>query len=55
VSNTVINSTTITPISSGGFSSISINSSATYTLQQFNILYIGSATPIVVTNLVSLY
>jgi hypothetical protein len=55
VSNVVVNSANVVPISSGGFSNITINQNATYTLQQFNIMFIGSSTPIVITNLVSLF
>jgi hypothetical protein len=55
VSNIIVNSTSVVPISSGGFSNITINQNATHTLQQFNIMFIGGPTPIVITNLVSLF
>jgi hypothetical protein len=55
VSNTTVNGTTIIPISSGGFTNISINQNATYVLQQFNIIFTGTAVPIIITNLISLF
>jgi hypothetical protein len=52
----VINGSSYTPISSGGtLSSYTVDAGASLVLQQFNIMYLGSSTPRVVTNILSLY
>ena len=50
-----VNGSAITMISGGGLSNISINSSATYVMQQINICFLNSSTPIVITNVLSLF
>jgi hypothetical protein len=47
--------TSLPPISSGGLTNVTIASGATTTVQQFNIIFIGSATPVVFTNLLSMF
>jgi hypothetical protein len=50
-----VNGSSYTMKSSGGLSNISVSASATHVLQQINIVYLNSATPVVFTNVMSLY
>jgi hypothetical protein len=50
-----INGTSYTMKSGGGLANISINASATHVLQQISIMYLASATPVVVTNVMSIW
>jgi hypothetical protein len=50
-----INGTSIPMISSGGLSNININPSATYVSQEISVMYLNSATPVVTTNVSSLW
>ena len=50
-----INGSSYTPVSSGGFSSLSVNASATSALQYVSIIMSGGTVSKVITNLVSLY
>jgi hypothetical protein len=40
-------------ISGGGLTNISINSNTSYVVQQINIMYLNSATPVILTNALS--
>ena len=50
-----INGTAHTMISNGGLVNITINGSATYVLQQISIIFLNSSTPVVMTNVLSLW
>jgi hypothetical protein len=50
-----INGTSIPMICSGGLSNITINPSATYVSQEISVMYLNSATPVVTTNVSSLW
>jgi autotransporter-associated beta strand protein len=48
--------TSLNPISYGGLTNVTIASGATYTVQQFNVLFLfGNATPTVFTNVLSMF
>ena len=50
-----INGTARTMITNGGLSNITVNTSATYVLQQISIMFLNSSTPVVITNVSSLW
>jgi hypothetical protein len=50
-----VNGSSYTMKSGGGLSNISVNASSTHVLQQINIVYLNSATPVVFTNVMSLF
>ena len=52
-----INGSTYTPVSSGGYATSSVNTSATYIIQQYSIIMTVSLTvpQFVMTNIISLY
>jgi len=50
-----INGTSVSMIADGGLSNITIDAGTSYVLQQFNIMFLNSSVPVVVTNVVSLY
>jgi hypothetical protein len=50
-----VSTNSITPISSGGLTNVTIASGATTTVQQFNVIFLGSSTPVVFTNLLSMF
>jgi hypothetical protein len=54
--NTItVNTTTYSMISGGGLANISINTSATYIIQQVNIMFLNSSTPTIMTNVISCF
>jgi hypothetical protein len=54
--NVTIGGVGYTPISSNGYSSISVSASATFVLQTISVVYINSTTPsLIVSNVASLY
>jgi hypothetical protein len=50
-----VNGTSYTMLAGGGLSNISINSSASYVMQQVSIMFLNSSTPVIVTNVLSLF
>ena len=50
-----VNGSSYTMIAGNGLTNISVNSGATYVIQQINVMFLNSSTPIVVTNIVSLF
>ena len=50
-----VNGTSRTMISGGGLTNISVNSSATYVMQQITIAFLNSSIPTVITNVLSLF
>jgi hypothetical protein len=55
VNSCTINGTSRTIIAGNGASNISINSSATYVLQTLAVMFLNSSTPIVVSNVLSIW
>jgi adenosyl cobinamide kinase/adenosyl cobinamide phosphate guanylyltransferase len=55
VNSITVNGTSRTIYASGGTSNISINGSASYVMQQLNISYLNSSTPVVFSSVISIW
>jgi hypothetical protein len=55
VNSITINGASRTLVAGGGLANVSINGSATHVMQQLNICFLNSSTPIVTTNVISLW
>jgi uncharacterized protein YuzE len=55
VNSITINGTSRTLVAGGGLANVSINASATHVMQQLNICFLNSSTPVVTTNVISLW
>ncbi len=54
--NTItVNGTGYTMKAGGGLSNISVDPNATHVMQQVNVMFLNSTTPIVLTNVMSLF
>jgi hypothetical protein len=55
VNSITVNGTSRTLVAGAGLANVSINASATHVMQQLNICFLNSSTPVVTTNVISLW